>query len=498
MKKLTVLTLLYISIPSVLFMFFWLKPIFAITSFIGYIIAFAITISELHSRDAENSIELNKIVKTSLILGLCICSLSEFGLFEYQSYDYLVHNYKFNILATQPLPVYDPGKDTYMCYYLGFYLIPSLLGKYTSLALTKYYFFIWSTIGVSLTFAWIQIKFIEFGTLKRLIVCLSLLIGSYVSICYPLIKSIFPWVNSIDTNGVHIAQNFVLNQVPVFTRSLSESPQHTIPCILAISFLLAVWENKSYLFSILFFLPATLFLTPFATIGMLPFVAVPLFKYLKELTTSSFTRSFLFVFVMTLAYLPMLFFITGSEATDMKSNMAIWNSGSKNWLFYYVFYLLSTYGIWFLLFGRDLLSFDRKMMTVAAVFAVLLSLFQIGYYNDLNIRSMLCVQLVFGLSVAYILVSKINSKVKMTKLISLGFLFWIANSASTIKFYYDRAFVLKGERNSIENPHVSGYGNDYYDLLRQAYKDNGAEVVKQYSLKKGSIFEAYILKTHGG
>jgi hypothetical protein len=43
---------------------------------------------------------------------------------------------------------------------------------------------------------------------------------------------------------------------------------------------------------------------------------------------------------------------------------------------------------------------------------------------------------------------------KLAKLLSIGFLFWIANGASRIKFYYNRVVVLKREPNSIENPRV--------------------------------------------
>lgn len=477
-------------------MFFWLKPLYGIISFIGYAVAFAMTLSELRLVSMDNGNKLPGILKSSIILSICICCMSEFGLFQYQSYDYIAHNFKFHILATQPLPVYEPGKNIYMCYYLGFYLIPALLGKYTFLAWTKYYFFMWSVLGVSLTFAWIQIRFIELQRWKRIIVCLSLLIGSYVSVLYPFFRFVFPQMDFIRDNAVHVAGNFVLNQVPIFTRSLSESPQHTIPCILGMAFLLAVWKSKPHLFSILFFLPATLFLTPFATIGMLPFVLVPAFSYFKELTATSFLKGFWFVLVMTLAYVPILLFLTGSEATDMGSNRAIWNSDPQKWLLYYIFYLFCSYGIWFLLFGRELFTFDRKMVAIAAGFPIVLSLFQIGYYNDLNIRSMLCVQMVLSLSIANVLVRRFNGQTKMNRLLLFGFIFWMTNSISMLKFYYDRIFVFKGQQNSIENPKIPGYGNDYYDLIQKAYEANGSEVVKQYSLRKGSVFEEYMLKKH--
>ncbi|WP_090154857.1 hypothetical protein [Dyadobacter soli] len=439
-------------------------------------------------------INLKPIVISSAILALIVCSLSEFGMVPYQSYDYLIHNYKLNILATKPLPIYEEDKGIYMCYYLGFYLIPALLSKCTSLSWAKYYFFLWCAAGVTLTFIWTQIKFIHFGFWQRIFVCLSLLIGAYISICYPLLDWLAPQSGVIQNNAVYLPDKFVLNQVPVFTRSLSESPQHTIPCILMVSMFVAVCKEKNYLFSLLFLLPATLFLTPFATVGMLPFVLIPVFVYFKDLIAESFGRCLLFLITTTLAYLPVLLFLAGSQATDMESNRVIWNSGASDWIVYYAFYLFFSYGIWFVFFGRDLLYFDRTIVLAAIAFACVLSLFQVGYYNDLNIRAALCIQMIMGMSIAHLFVNLWSKKQKLRKGILLGIVFWVANGTSSVKFYYDRIFVLKGKRNTIENPNVSGFGTDIYDMLERAYSSNGPEVVKQYSLKEGSLFEKYLLK----
>jgi hypothetical protein len=126
---------------------------------------------------------------------------------------------------------------------------------------------------------------------------------------------------------------------------------------------------------------------------------------------------------------------------------------------------------------------------------MIISLLQMGYYNDLNIRSSVVPQMVFGLAIVFALIAQFDSLPKK-RLLILGIVFWGLNSVSPVKFYYDRFFILSGQRNTIENPHVPGLGDTYYDLMEKAYEANGKEVVRQYSLRRGTFFEKYLLNKY--
>jgi hypothetical protein len=495
MKKLTIVTLLYISAPTLFFLFFWLKPAYAFISVGCLIFAFILSVKNLPVDDelAMDSGRFRIIFISSFLMAISTCLFSEFGVLPYQSYDYVAHNFKFNLLATQPLPLFDEDRQIYMCYYLGNYIVPALLGKVTSIGLIKTYFFFWCAWGVGLTFIWIQIRFIHLSALKSILICLSLVIGSYVCIILPTLHFLIPNTPFLDKNSVSVNGKFFLNQIPIFTRNLSESPQHTLPAILGIAFLLAIFNKRAYFFASCYLFLATLFMAPLVAIGLIGYMVYIFIKHLKNEGKEFFVRCLLFGIPLLIAYLPVILYLTSSEATDMQSNRAIWQAGSSNWFAYYILYLASTYGIWFLFFGKRLLEFDRPVVIISCLFLAVVSLFQIGFYNDLNIRSAMVPQLVFGIGIGYVLVTHRKLFFK-NFLFTTGALFWILNCVSPAKFYYDRFFVIKGERNTIENPLIPGYGTSYYDLLKKSYAANSDEVIKQYALRNGSVFTEYLLK----
>jgi hypothetical protein len=494
MKKLRVFTLVYISIPTVIFILSWLKPLYAITSVCCLLLAFVLSEKLLDTKD--NKLENNRITGmlfSSFMLALVICIFSEFGVLPFESYDYIAHNFKFNILATEQLPLFDEERQIYMCYYLGNYLVPAILGKYTSISLIKLYFFVWSWISVGLSLTWLQIRFIEQPHFKRVLICMGLLIGCYVCILLPAMEYLFPQLTYIEQNGITINSKFVLNHVPTFTRNFSESHQHTLPAILGACFLLATFNRPSYFFSLAYFLLATLFLTPFTAIGLIGFMIVAFVKHWLKEGHGFLIKMVLFAVPLLIAFAPVILYLTSSEATDMDSNRMIWNSGEPYWWAYYLLYLGSAYGIWFVFFGKQLLRFDRTVIIVSCCVFAIMSLFQVGHYNDLNIRSAIVPQMILGTSISFVIIS--NIKLLFKKLLfTVGVFFWLANAAGPVKFYYDRLFVLKGIKNTIENPRVPEYGKTYYDLMEKAYPAVSSEAVMQYSLKKGTLFETHMLK----
>jgi hypothetical protein len=494
MKKLRVFTLIYISIPTQLFLLFWLKPLYSSASILCLLLAFFLSGKFLDERD--NHLQDSKLIPalgSSFLLALGICLFSEFGILPYESYDYLAHNFKFNILATEQLPLFDEERQVHMCYYLGNYLVTAILGKYTSISMIKLYFFVWSWICVGLSLTWLQIRFIELPHHKRILLCIGLLIGCYVCILLPTIKYLLPELTFIEKNGIDLNNQFVLNHVPTLTRSFSESPQHTLPAILGACFLLATYNRPSYFFSLAYFLMGTLFLTPFTAIGLVGFLIVTFIKHWMKEGSGFLMKMVLYALPLLIAFAPIILYLTSSEATEMDSNRMIWNTGEPYWWIYYLIYLGSAYGIWLVFFGKQLLRFDRTLVIVTfSVFAIM-SLFQLGHYNDLNIRSALLPQMVLGIGVSYVVVSNLNLLFKKY-LFTVGVFFWLANAAGPVKFYYDRLFVFKGKRTTIENPRLPEYGKTYYDLMETAYLAAGTEAVKQYSLRKGTFFETHMLK----
>jgi hypothetical protein len=496
MKNLTIITLVYIILPTYFFLFFWVNVNYSVLSMIALTVALFLAIYKLgnYNPDTANpEFSLSLSILSSGLIALVLCYFSEFGSFDYQSYDYQAHNFKFNLLATQPLPLYDQERDIYMCYYLGYYIVPSLLGKITSVSLIKYFAFFWTWLGLTLSFSWIQVRLRKLKTRQRLLICLLLILGSYVSIILPLLNHLFSGLAVFDNNSVLINGKFVLNQLPILSKSISEATQHTLPAFLAICFFITAITDLRYFYAFSVFILSTLFWTPFTAVGLSFFCIYFVIKGFQKNQFRFIGRAALFGILLLVAYYPVIIFLLSSAATSMESNLFIWQSGSSYWPFYYLLYLFVFFGIWFIFFRKELLEFDRELLLVSFISFAAIGLAQLGYFNDLNTRASIASQVVLGLSIAYALVTHAKNIIK-NKFLLLGGVFLVLNSLSFIKFYYERLFILNvGTSNTIENPHLDLFGDNYYTFLEKGYQ-NGQEVVKQYSLKKDSLFEKYLLK----
>ncbi|GLU50965.1 hypothetical protein [Dyadobacter frigoris] len=496
MRNLTIVTLLYITLPTYFFLFFWVNSNYSIISMVTLTFVLFFSIYKTREKNLDPGslpFSLKPILRSSFFISLALSYFSEFGGFNYQSYDYQAHNFKFNLLATQPLPLYDQDRDVYMCYYLGYYIVPSLLGKITSIHFIKGFAFIWTWFGLLLSFSWIQIRFKDLKNRQRIMISLLIIFGSYVSVLLPALSKLFSGTVNFQNNSILINGKFVLNQLPIFSKSLSEAPQHTLPAILGTCFFLAAITNVKYFYPFALFIFSSFFWTPFTTVGLSLFCLYFVFKGFQQDKFRFILSVALFGVLLLLAFYPVIVFLLSSDATSMESNLFIWQTGSGTWPLYYLLYLFGFFGIWFIFFRKGLFEFDRELLLVSFLTFALLGLVQMGHFNDLNTRASIAAQLVLGISITYALVVRYRNGRKNNWFI-MAALFLAINSLSFVKFYYERLFSLdRGFINTIENPGIPESGDNYYDFLEKGYS-NGKEVVQQYSLKKGSIFEKYLLK----
>lgn len=494
MKKVAALTLVYLLIPTALFLVLWLKPIFAVGSILALAGAFWLAIRSIAvpADTQEQSSFDPRWIAASLAISLIFCIFSEFGILPYQSYDYLAHNAKLNMLSRQHLPLYDSSDEKYLCYYLGGYIVPSLLGSFTSIKLVRLFFFVSNWTGVALAFIWLQLLFRShsIGTFCRFL--FGLLIGTYVCVLFPFLDRVFH-VGFVEGNSVNVGSHFVLNQIPAFTRGLSESPQHVIPAILAAACLTVTFQDRRFLFFNILSVAACAFLSPFVSLGMVPFV---LFQWLQTFRFSErrdWVKLSLFVAITFAAFVPVLFYLAGSEATDMRSNQFIWQSDEPAWLLLYVLYLSGAYMIW-LIFFRKLIPVERKMLIWIAIGAVsLLALVQVGHYNDLNIRAAMVPQLIFTFVLGHAVVKGLGQNMNRLLVIA-GVLFWTVNIISPVHFYLERLDWDFRRNNSVESPYPRHFRGGFLDFMEQQYTANPQEVRKQYSLNSDSVFGRYLLR----
>jgi flagellar biosynthesis protein FliQ len=503
MYQLTLLSVLYLVTPSIIFLSLWIRIEIAIPAVVALLVALSVALVQARKTITASSAYprvTGSMWVCAAAYSLVICLISEFGVSPYQSYDHMIHNYKYHLLTTQPMPLRDSKYGVDVCYYLGFYVVPGMLGKLVGLGYAKYISFAWIWGGLFLAFVWIEIvllkRGIEWRFIRSGIWVLLMMVAAFVNGVLPLYQYLTADPH-VFNNAIQLQGKFVLNQVPVFTRSLSESVQHTIPSVLGTAMLLASLPERRLLFVSSLVVFATLFWSPFATIGLFLFVLVAVIRELRNEPKGRFAVGIVgFNGVLFMAFAPIILFLLSSDSTDMSSNRFIWEAGVKEWWFYYALYGFSFWWIWFFLIGKDIFRFDKEALLVSCVLFSVLGMVQMGYYNDLNIRASIPSMFVLGLSILFVVLHPARTLSKTRYGVLLVFLG--VNSLSVGKFFYERFFTLTvGEaKNSIESP-ANVYGDNFYDFLENAYQDNGSEVVKQYSLRRGSVFEVYLLRKEG-
>lgn len=165
---LLILSLSYILIPILIFIFGWLKFYVAIVLFL------LLAISVYRSFKNAN-FDLTQVLafwnqhKTLILFALIIAivwsGLSGIGGYGYQNYpDHLKNNLLIRDLLFRQWPVtYQIPTTRGLVYYLGPYLLPTLLGKLqiglysdglTAWKVANHVFFLWSLFGVLLTLFW--------------------------------------------------------------------------------------------------------------------------------------------------------------------------------------------------------------------------------------------------------------------------------------------------------------------------------------------------------
>ncbi len=207
------LTLLYLSFPLLIFLLFWLKPIFSLITILSLIL---ILISFFKSDDnKEQYIQIDKIifVKT-IVIGVVWCILAGIGGLFYQNQpDWHYHNAIMHDLIDFSWPViYDNGSA--LVSYFGYTLPSALFGKFIYLLgcsksiifrYSNYFELLWSSLGVILLFLNL-FSLIKVKDSNKLFICLLFIIFSGIDILIPY-SGIVPIQNEYHINDIIYPSN---------------------------------------------------------------------------------------------------------------------------------------------------------------------------------------------------------------------------------------------------------------------------------------------------
>ena len=158
-KELKLISYIYIILPIIIFLLGFLKPIFSIPITIVLCIILY-KLFYMYKKEDSLFVEKNDIIFI-LFFAFIICIFAGHGKFFYQSSDYTIRNAVFRDLVTFKWPVYYKN-NTALSYYIGQWMVPSLIGKLFSFLNPESAFMkanmallIWNAIGVTLSILWV-------------------------------------------------------------------------------------------------------------------------------------------------------------------------------------------------------------------------------------------------------------------------------------------------------------------------------------------------------
>lgn len=421
--KLYFLTILYLTLPLVIFILGWLKPELAIpiVSIIivsGYLVLKNSPKVTMLPADTPGRL---KIILIFTVLFIWTMLSGTGGIFGYQNSDFATHNGRLHDLITYSWPIVLSSGQTFI-YYFAYYLPGALLGKIIGYETASVLMLAWTFAGIMLLSLWI------FRLLKIkpswIIILVFIFFSGLDALGYMLSTGEFFLGRGIKggKDGIEYwarGQEFLGYNSNTFL--LYWSPHHALGGWLTSALLFFEVVRKKRVANIIFIWVLSILWSPFVTVGLLPFVGYGL--------AGNFRRMFSFQNIfgagsVVLVLVP--YFLAGSPFKNPQG--WIWQQTVivDFWPHLALFYLLE-----FGLYG--LIAFDywevmtkefRHFFLLALLVLLALPIYSYGFYNDLMLRASIPALFFLFLAVsAYIINKGISFKTIVIKNSALKLLF---------------------------------------------------------------------------
>lgn len=166
LKTLNQLSIIYISLPLLIFLLTWLKTYVAIISVVLFAYAIYCGYFKNNTFHLKSLLNSKRVLIIILVISLVWCYFAGIGGLWYQSNDHHWRNAIFRDLISYSWPVYYRSIDVALVYYIGLWLPSAIIIKILSFFLSHFpefpqhfYFFIgnelmliYSTLGIFLVF----------------------------------------------------------------------------------------------------------------------------------------------------------------------------------------------------------------------------------------------------------------------------------------------------------------------------------------------------------
>lgn len=133
LQTLNQLTIIYVSVPLLVFLATWLKPYIALISFILFVYAIYCGYFKNKNFVCKNLLNNRTVFIMLIVISVLWCYFSGIGGFWYQSFDHNWRNAIFRDLINYDWPVHYKNLNVTLVYYVGFWLPSALIVKIISL-----------------------------------------------------------------------------------------------------------------------------------------------------------------------------------------------------------------------------------------------------------------------------------------------------------------------------------------------------------------------------
>ncbi len=332
--------------------------------------------------------------------------LSGSGDFSYQNADYVKHNAILFDLISQSWPVIfeiktqDGQENVFsLIYYFAYYLPAALIGKIFSFKIAIYFIFLWTFIGVLISFLWLSkiLNKINLIYLNFFIFFAGFDYFGYVVNKIGIESFFLSFINAFKSDyAPHVSwwsaftykeKLYYLWQFSSNTTLLFWVPQHAIPGWITggifISFILTQEKKIS---NLIIWIALSFFWSPFVTISLGIYFIYYLINFFnfKNFKKENLNISYI-LFSLYVIIILILFYLSRIEKNEISF---IWNLVPFNILFskLLIFYIFQI-GI-FVILIYPLISFKKysRLIIFTLLFLITIPLIKFGMYNDFCMR----------------------------------------------------------------------------------------------------------------
>ncbi len=376
---LTILALTYIALPNFCFLLGWLKLPYGIAG--GLLLL--ISLWQFASRQVVWRIEYSRLARMLISVVACAwCIFGGAGHFTYANPDWIVRDAVYADLIYTPWPLAygeADGAPLLMRSAIGYFLPPAALTHLLGIQTADWILYLWTTLGTGI-----------------FLLLLPLPQSAGIKLGIALLVVIF--FSGMDFLGIVLRYGdlpiFPLRLewwVPFSYTSLSGqlfwAPNHTLPIWISCALFYRHWANPDWPRLTVLLLPMLCIWTPFAAIGLLPFMALAGARWLKERNPLKITIAQWITAIALTVFLVRLMTIGVDHipALPSKLNSPKHVHDTVQFLSDYALFVLMEFGILALVLWRQ--SPPAPGLFLISVFALLvLPLYQFGPSNDSLLR----------------------------------------------------------------------------------------------------------------